>query len=126
MGRFGTPRRSFLTGRSAHPRQHFVASGRSGTVDWYAFIRSSSVKRVRGVDFATGKPYAKTQTNGGTAHGADQGTRCTVWIVAGKNDHADLSNQRYVEGDGQPAKVRSRGRVQNFGYVDSDADAGRV
>ena len=45
---------------------------------------------------------ASCPKGGGSTYGADQGTRCTAWTVAGEDDHTALSNERYVGGDGQP------------------------
>jgi hypothetical protein len=73
----------------------------------FAKIRIGDTGSWRAIDdsrrgFCNGNAYAKAQTNGGSTNGADQGTRCAVWAVAGENDYAALSNERYLGGDGQP------------------------
>jgi hypothetical protein len=83
-------------------------SGASCATDCYPLLRSLLPRRERQVQqkafcwigFCNRKAYAKAQTNGGSTYGADQGSRCTVWIVAGEDDHAALSNERYVGGHG--------------------------
>src|ERR1700694_333380 len=73
-----------------------------------------------------GTRHAKAQANGGSTHGADQGTRCAVWTVAGENDYAALSHERYVGDYDQPGKNRSRRRVQNYRFVDRYSDGDGV
>ena len=60
----------------------------------HAATLSTKVRR----GFCSGNAYAKTQTNGGSTYGADQGTRGAARAVAGENDHAALSNERYMGG----------------------------
>ena len=43
---------------------------------------------------------AKTKRTAEQVHGADQRTRGAVWTVAGENDHAAVSNERYVGSHG--------------------------
>jgi hypothetical protein len=82
--------------------------GASCATDGYPLLRSLlprgayrfNQKAFSWIGFCNGKAYAKAQTNGGSTYGADQESRCTVWIVAGEDDHAALSNERYMGGHG--------------------------
>jgi len=44
--------------------------------------------------------------------------------MAGENDHAALSDERYLGDLGQPRQKHRRGRIQNLGSLDRSPDAG--